>query len=501
MIYHINFGIGWASSGVEYAQTYRANILRELQVDCRFVYLDFISSENIQTFTSNMGFKDNEVIWLYQYFTDIKIKPSSYNIKDLIDSISTKVIKSEQIGRVKKLILPGDNNYISCLMNGMNNTFVECAEFVSNGVLIRKDYYTYTKVFTEYYAPDEGVAKVYLRHFYNEDGSVAYKEYINGQESLYDFNNVKLYSKTQLIAHFINDLALTSRDMIIIDRSINVGQAILQNKGEAKVGVVIHADHFNPNFTSDQTILWNNFYDYVFTQAAHIDFFITATNKQKALLLHHFKHYKGISPEIFVIPVGSLDELKTSAIRKPYSIITASRLAPEKHVDIILKAVVKVHDTFPEITLDIYGEGSEKANLLKIIESTGSNDFITIKGHHDLKDKYSNYELFLSASQSEGFGLTLMEAVGAGLGLIGFDVNYGNPTFIKHDENGFLIRLNMEDIAKDELVDKYAQKIIDFYQQLDHETVQRVSYSIAESYLTESIKHKWEDLIEGVLYD
>ena len=29
-IYNINFGIGWASSGVEYAQVYRAKLLRQL---------------------------------------------------------------------------------------------------------------------------------------------------------------------------------------------------------------------------------------------------------------------------------------------------------------------------------------------------------------------------------------------------------------------------------------------------------------------------------------
>ena len=29
-VYNINFGIGWASSGVEYAQAYRAKLLREV---------------------------------------------------------------------------------------------------------------------------------------------------------------------------------------------------------------------------------------------------------------------------------------------------------------------------------------------------------------------------------------------------------------------------------------------------------------------------------------
>lgn len=55
-IYNINFGIGWASSGVEYAQAYRAKLLRRTNQDTKFVFLDFIQSENIQTLTQ-LGLK------------------------------------------------------------------------------------------------------------------------------------------------------------------------------------------------------------------------------------------------------------------------------------------------------------------------------------------------------------------------------------------------------------------------------------------------------------
>lgn len=56
-IYNINFGIGWASSGVEYAQRYRAQLLRKCNETIKFVFLDFIKNENIQTLTENIGFK------------------------------------------------------------------------------------------------------------------------------------------------------------------------------------------------------------------------------------------------------------------------------------------------------------------------------------------------------------------------------------------------------------------------------------------------------------
>lgn len=82
-VYNINFGIGWASSGVEYAQAYRAKLLREVNQPPKFIFLDFISAENIQTLTDNIGFKDDEVIWLYQYFSDIPIVPTTYTVDDL----------------------------------------------------------------------------------------------------------------------------------------------------------------------------------------------------------------------------------------------------------------------------------------------------------------------------------------------------------------------------------------------------------------------------------
>lgn len=34
---------------------------------------------------------------------------------------------------------------------------------------------------------------------------------------------------------------------------------------------------------------------------------------------------------------------------------------------------------------------------------------------------------------------SLLEAVGSGLAMIGFDVPYGNPTFIDNKENGYLL--------------------------------------------------------------
>lgn len=68
MIYNVNLGIGWASSGVEYAQAYRAQLFRKQKIEAKFIFMEMIQSDNIIHFTRNIGFHDSEVLWLYQYF-------------------------------------------------------------------------------------------------------------------------------------------------------------------------------------------------------------------------------------------------------------------------------------------------------------------------------------------------------------------------------------------------------------------------------------------------
>lgn len=500
-IYNINFGIGWASSGVEYAQSYRAKLLRTRKQTLKFVFLDFIQNENIQTLTHNLGFKDHEVMWIYQYFTDIKIAPTTITVEDITKSLAHEMIKEETLDKVHRIYFKNHQTFVTCYLKEADKPIVDRAEFVSNGMLVRKDFYSYTRVLSEFYAPFDNKAKAYMRQFYNEDGTVAYEEYLNedSDKNIYMINHTPLYGKRAFVAYFMQQLNLTEEDIVILDRATKIGQSVLEHHGQSKLGVVVHAEHFSQNATDDQTILWNNYYEYQFMNAEDIDFFITATEAQKETLSQQFKHYYNQSPRIKAIPVGALDKLnKTKVARRPYSIVTASRLANEKHVDWLVRAVVKAKETLPELTFDIYGEGGERSKIQSVIDEYNATDYIHLKGHVDLQEIYKNYELFLSASQSEGFGLTLMEAVGSGLGMIGFDVNYGNPTFIKDNVNGYLIPVNLNEMSLDTVITNIADKIIAFYQ-MDLNKVAKASYKIAEPFKKQHIKQRWLDLFKEVM--
>lgn len=495
MIYNFNLGIGWASSGVEYAQAYRANIFRRIGQPAKFIFTDMFPRDNIQHMTENMGFRDTEILWLYTFFTDCKVAPVTYTLAKLEETIGDRPFTFSRQGTTAKYIFPGTNNFYTVYLVDAASDLVHRVEMVSNNCLIRKDYYTYCRIYSEYYAPLDNRAQLYQRRFFNEDGSVAYEEITENDVVMYQFPDKLICSKEELVGYMVSRLNLTRQDIVLIDRTTGIGQAILQNAGPARVGVMIHADHFSEGGTDGNNILWNNYYEYSFSQYRRVDFYVTATETQNQLLREQFRQYVGAEPNVVTIPVGSLEELKTPAKeRRKHSLITASRLATEKHVDWLIDAVVEARKQIPDLSLDIYGKGGEESKLQEQITRRECGEYVRMCGQQKLDELYQNYEAYLSGSTSEGFGLSLMEAIGSGLPVIGFDVRYGNQNFIDDGENGYLIPVR-DDMDKKERVRELAERIVRLFTEADLESFHQRAYQKAESYLTGEVEKRWAETI------
>ncbi len=496
MVYNFNLGIGWASSGVEYAQAYRAKVLREIGQEAKFIFTDMFPRDNIQHMAENIGFLDNEVIWLYTFFTDCKTSPVTYTLGQLQKSFGGRGFSSMKEGAKVKYDFTGTDSYYMAYLVNENEDRVHRVEMVSNGCLIRKDYYTYCRIYSEYYAPLDNKAHLYQRRFFNQDGTVAYEEITDNDKVMYQFPDRLLCSKEELVGYLVECLKLAPQDVVIIDRTTGIGQAIMQNAAPAKIGIVIHADHFSEGSTDEEHILWNNYYEYAFSQHKHISFYLASTDTQNQLLKEQFQKYMGIKPRIVTIPVGSLDKAKRPEKgRKRHSLITASRLADEKHIDWLIEAVAKAREQVPDISLDIYGKGGEEPKLKKLIEKFQCGSCVRLCGQQNLEHVYQDYEAYLSGSTSEGFGLTLMEAVGSGLPIIGFDVRYGNQNFIDDGKNGYLIAVH-DKMEKKERVQCLAECIVRLFTEADLAAFHVHSYEKAKAYLTEEVKQQWIELLK-----
>ena len=52
------------------------------------------------------------------------------------------------------------------------------------------------------------------------------------------------YSKAELVRYFLQCLQLQADDVVILDRETGIGQVVFEESQKAKLGVVVHAEHF-----------------------------------------------------------------------------------------------------------------------------------------------------------------------------------------------------------------------------------------------------------------
>ena len=383
-----------------------------------------------------------------------------------------------------------------------NKDLVQHAEYVFKGKLIRKDYFSYTRYCSEYFAPKDNVAVLYQRTFYNEDGTPAYDILMNqGKEEVYRFKDKIFYGKQAFMRAFMKSLNLNKSDLVILDRETGIGQVVFEEAQAAHLAVVVHAEHYSENATNEDYILGIITTTISLLMQIRLISLLYQLIDREKFCKSNLTNTPSTNQKVVTIPVGSIDSLtESNQGRKPFSLITASRLAKEKHIDWLVKAVIEARKEIPELTFDIYGSGGEDSLLRDIIATHQAEDYIQLKGHAELSQIYSQYEVYLTASTSEGFGLTLMEAIGSGLPLIGFDVPYGNQTFIEDGQNGYLI-LSSSDHVEDQIKQAFSTKICQLYQENRLEAMRAHSYQIAEGFLTEEILKKWKKTVEEVLHD
>ena len=160
--------------------------------------------------------------------------------------------------------------------------------------------------------------------------------------------------------------------------------------------------------------------------------------------------------------------------------------------------MVAAREKVPDITLDIYGKGAEERKLKEQIDHLKCGEYVHLCGQQNLEEVYKKYDAYLSGSTSEGFGLTLMEAIGSGLPIIGFDVRYGNQNFIDEGENGYKIPVH-DKMGSRVRVEKLTECVVRMFTEADMEAFHRHSYEKAKRYLTAEVEKGWKDIINQIV--
>lgn len=167
---------------------------------------------------------------------------------------------------------------------------------------------------------------------------------------------------------------------------------------------------------------------------------ITLAEPTREQLLSH-----GYDPSlVHVVPPGISREFVPATGAQSSGeirLVAVGRLAPVKQFDDLIKIVARLVTHLPSVHLAIIGEGPERSKLESLIHELALERHVTLVGRvpQDLLVKtYQESTLLVSASHSEGWGMTITEAAACGTPSVVLD-NDGHRAAVEHGVSGVVV--------------------------------------------------------------
>lgn len=107
-------------------------------------------------------------------------------------------------------------------------------------------------------------------------------------------------------------------------------------------------------------------------------------------------------------------------------IVAVGRLVPLKRFDDLIAAFARIADAYPTVGLRIVGDGPARPSLERQVQSLGLGLRVDFRGRRE--DPFAEMvgaRALVSASETEGFGMTLVEALALGVPVVSSDCPYG----------------------------------------------------------------------------
>ena len=164
------------------------------------------------------------------------------------------------------------------------------------------------------------------------------------------------------------------------------------------------------------------------------------TNAQRA----DMESVLGPQDHFYVIPhaapSGTAAPVTVEVERDADLVVMMARLEHQKRVEDAIEVFALVLRDHPGARLEIYGDGPERGRLQAEIDRRGLGASITLAGYTDNPAAvYRRAALSILTSRYEGFGLVVLESLSHGCPPVSYDIKYGPPELISHEQNGILV--------------------------------------------------------------
>ena len=126
----------------------------------------------------------------------------------------------------------------------------------------------------------------------------------------------------------------------------------------------------------------------------------------------------GYSGEPVLLPGLYADRVETSSVDvDPQLVVYAGRQVQEKRIDTVVRALALVRKQRPELRLELYGDGPERAHLSRLADELGLSAAVRLRGRRpedEVDEAIARAACLVTASEREGYGLVVVEAAARG---------------------------------------------------------------------------------------
>ncbi len=122
-------------------------------------------------------------------------------------------------------------------------------------------------------------------------------------------------------------------------------------------------------------------------------------------------------------------------------LVTVGRLIAGRRHALLLHALARVREEFPEATLDLVGDGPERGALVVLAAALGIGDAVRFSGaipRVDVPGHLQAADVYVSPTTVETFGLATVEAAAQGLPIITTDVGFPG-TLVEPGRGGYVV--------------------------------------------------------------
>ncbi len=142
----------------------------------------------------------------------------------------------------------------------------------------------------------------------------------------------------------------------------------------------------------------------------------------------------------------------------PFKLISIGRLDENKNHQFLIDCIQDLKASEFDVHLTIIGEGDQRVYLEQKIKKLNLASDVSLVGSIENVEEYLwQSDIYVHSAITEGFGLTLIEAMASGLPVVAINAN-GNRHLIMNGHNGFMVERNQRELFVKHLIDLVKDK-------------------------------------------